>query len=263
MPSIQSNGITLAYEVQGTGDPLLLITGLGYGMWYWRKLAPELAQRYRVITFDNRGSGDSDKPEGPYTAELLAADTAGLLDGLGVEQTCVLGHSMGGFVAQELALTRPELVRKLILAATSHGGPNAVPIGPEALEVMTKRDGDPVELFNRGMAVATGPGFVGRRPDVIAELFAYRMTNPVPPAQYAAQLNVGLTFDSEARVGAIACPTLILTGAEDRVVPAANAPLLAAKIPGARLVSLPGLGHHFPLEDQAATVAAIRSFLEA
>lgn len=261
MPSIQTNGITLAYGAQGVGRPLLLISGVGYGAWYWRKLAPELARRYRVITFDNRGVGDSDKPDGPYTAQLLAADTIGLLDGLGIGAAYVLGHSLGGMIAQELALARPDLVDRLILASTTHGGPQAVPITAEALEVLTNRAGDPVDLFNRGMAVSTGPGFVERHPEVIAELLAYRMTGPVPPAQYGAQVVAGAQHDAAERLGEIACPTLILTGSEDKVVPPGNAQLLAARIPGARVTILPGLGHHFPIEDLAATAAAIEAFL--
>lgn len=261
MPTIQSNGIILAYERQGAGQPLLLISGTGYGGWYWRGLARELARDYQVITFDNRGAGGSEKPAGPYTTPQLAADTAGLLDGLGLRAAAVLGHSLGGFVAQELALARPDLVAKLILASTSPGGPAAIPVTPAALDVLTNREGDPVELFNRGMAVATGLGFVERHPEVIAELWAYRATNPVPPEPYRAQVLAGAQHDAAERLGAIACPTLILTGSEDQVVPAGNAALLAERIPGARVAILPGLGHHFPLEDPAAALAAIRSFL--
>ena len=263
MPTIESNGITLAYEFRGEGRPLLLISGVGYGGWYWRRLAAELAGTYQVITFDNRGTGASEKPDGPYTVAMLAADAAGLLDGLGVKGAYVLGHSLGGFVAQELALARPGLVRKLILAATSHGGPNAIPVTPAALAVLTSREGDPAELFNRGVAVSTGPGFVERHPEVVQELFAYRMGVPVPPAQYAAQVAAGAQFDAEARLGAIACPTLILFGAADQVVPPGNADLLAGKIAGAQVTILPGLGHHFPIEDTGATVAAMRAFLES
>lgn len=263
MPTIRANGINLAYEIQGAGHPLLLISGVGYGGWYWRRLASALAGAYQVIMFDNRGTGASEKPDGPYTVAMLAEDAAGLLDGLGARGAYVLGHSLGGFVAQELALARPDLVAKLILAATSHGGPNAIPVTPAALAVLTSRDGDPVELFNRGVAISTGPGFVERHPEVLRELFDYRASGPVPPAQYAAQVAAGARFDAEARLGAIACPTLILSGAADQVVPTGNAALLAARIRGAHVAILPGLGHHFPIEDTAATAAAIHDFLDA
>lgn len=269
MPTILSNGITLAYDIQGTGHPLLLISGIGYGGWYWYRLAPILAagaqtgaaSPLQVITFDNRGAGGSDKPDGPYTTAMMAADAIGLLDGLGVTQAHVLGHSLGGYIAQEVALARPDLVSKLILAATTTGGPNAIPVTPEALKVMTERNGDPMELFRRGVAVSTGPGFAQRHPDVVEALWAYRASNPVPAAQYAAQVMAGAQHDAEVRLGEIRCPTLILFGAEDRVVPPANAALLAQKIQGAQVKILPGLGHHIALEDPETMARLIIDFL--
>lgn len=262
MPTLQSNGITLAYEVHGAGQPLVLITGVGYGGWYWRRLVPELAKHFQVITFDNRGAGGSDKPEGPYTTRMMADDTIGLLDGLGLKSACLFGHSLGGFIAQEVALARPDLVSKLILASTTHGGLNVVPISPEALKVLMDRSGDPAELFKRGVAVSTGAGFAERYPDIIEELWAYRMSNPVPPAQYSAQVMAGAQHNAEARIGDIKCPTLIVFGAEDKVVPPANANLIAAKIEGAQVKLLPGLGHHFPVEDSELTVKVILEFLK-
>ena len=139
MPKIESNGIEIYYEIHGSGQPLLLITGLGYGLWYWQKLAAELSDHFQVIVFDNRGAGKSSQPEGPYSVPMMAADTAGLMDALELKGVAVLGHSLGGFIAQELVVSRPDLVGKLILASTNHGGMKVIPITPEALEVMTSR----------------------------------------------------------------------------------------------------------------------------
>ena len=119
MPVVRTNSIDLYYEVQGAGTPLVLLAGLGYPGWQWHRMAPLLAQRCQVFTLDNRGVGRSDKPAGPYTASLLAADTVGLLDALGIEQAAIMGHSMGGFIAQALALEYPQRVSKLILASTA------------------------------------------------------------------------------------------------------------------------------------------------
>ena len=107
MPTVEANGITVYYEISGKGEPLLLIAGLGYGLWQWHKMIPGLAEDFQVVAFDNRGAGHSDKPAGPYTVQMLGADTAGLLDALNLRDVTVMGHSMGGFVAQELALARP------------------------------------------------------------------------------------------------------------------------------------------------------------
>ncbi len=254
--------IEMAYEVVGSGPPLVLITGIGYGRWFWHKVVPALAEHFQVVTFDNRGAGESSKPPGPYTTALMAADTAGLLDGLGIRRAYVLGHSLGGFIAQELALARPDLVEKLILASTTYGGPNVIPITPEALEVLTKREGDPVELVRRGIQVACAPGFAERHPEVVQELLAYRLTNPVPPEQYQAQVMAGAAHNAESRIGQITCPVLVLFGEHDTVVPPGNAELLAKKLPNAQVRILPGTGHIFPIEDPAATGAAVVGFLK-
>lgn len=254
--------IQMAYEVHGEGHPLVLIAGVGYGGWFWHRVVPALAEHFRVITFDNRGAGWTDKPEGPYTTRMMAADTAGLLDGLGVREAYGMGHSLGGFIAQELALARPDLVKRLILASTTYGGPNVIPITPEALEVLTKREGDPVELVQRGIRVACAPGFAGRNPEVVQKLLEYRLTNPVPPAQYQAQVMAGATHNAENRIHQITCPVLLLFGEHDQVVPPGNAQLLAEKLPNARVKILPNVGHLFPIEDPGATVEVIRAFLK-
>ncbi|HBY98732.1 MAG TPA: hypothetical protein DEP84_33095 [Chloroflexi bacterium] len=261
VPTANANNIMIHYATNGDGPPLLFITGIGYGAWFWHKQVPVLSQRFQVITFDNRGAGASDRPDGPYTTSQMAADTAGLLDALGIKRASVVGHSLGGFIAQELTLSRPELVNKLVLAGTSYGGPNVIPVTPGALAVLTNRQGDPVELVKRGIAIAAAPGFAGRHPEVMTELLRYRLTNPVPPAQYQAQVMAGAAHNVEARIGQIHCPTLILFGEHDRVVPSGNAELLAARIPGAQVKILPGVGHIFPIEDPGATNAALLEFL--
>lgn len=263
MQRVSANGISLAYESNGSGHPLVLISGLAYGAWMWRGVVPELVKHFRVITFDNRGAGESDKPDGPYTAPMMAADTFGLLDALGISTAHVMGISMGGFIAQEMALNRPERVTKLVLAATHYGGPDAIPPPPEAMKVLTDRSGDLTELLLRGFRIATAPGFGERHPEIISELLAYRLTQPVPPPQYAAQVQVGLTHNAADRLEQIQCPTLILFGAEDNVVPAGNAELLLSKLPYAQIKILPGLGHIFPIEDPQLTAQVVIEFLES
>jgi 3-oxoadipate enol-lactonase len=269
MPTLKSNGVTLAYEITGSGQPLVLITGVGYGKWFWHKVVPGLARHFQVITFDNRGAGESDKPVGPYSVAMLAADTAGLLDALHIKNACVMGHSLGGYIAQELIVTRPDLMGKLILAATNFGGTKVIPITPEAMDVLTNRQGDPVELVKRGIAIACAPGFADRHPEVVKELLDYRFTNPVPPAQYAAQVAAGagtMAYSDEVveqRMRAIKVPTLILFGEHDKVVPPGNAELMAQKIASARVKIIPGAGHIFPIEDPAATIKEIEEFLNS
>ena len=266
MKRIQANGIEMAYHQQGIGPDLVLITGVGYSSWFWHPLLAGLADHFRVTVFDNRGTGDSDKPAGPYTIEMMAADTAGLIDTLGIGPAFVLGHSLGGYVAQRLVASRPELVSHLILASTNLGGRQVIPITPEALQVLTNRSGEPLELIRRGIAIATHSRFGESRPEFIHQMVAYRLTNPVPPAQYTAQVMAGAATAAwseaqiKANMAAITMPTLILFGEDDRVVPPGNAQLLAAQIPQAQVVMLPNTGHLFPLEDPAGTIAALCHF---
>jgi pimeloyl-ACP methyl ester carboxylesterase len=265
MPKTKANGIQIHYDVRGQGAPLVLIAGLGYPAWEWHKMAPLLAEHLQVITFDNRGVGQSDKPAGPYTASLLAADVAGLLDALGVEQASVMGHSMGGFIAQAFALEHPQRLSRLVLASTNFGGPRHVPISAEAMAVLSDVSSDPVTRFKNGLAVSTAPGFAEQHPEIIQAWLAWRVANPVDVAGYQAQMALGLGLLAEAaafehKLKQISVPTLILFGAHDKVVPPANANLLAKQITGSQVVIFPDAGHFFPIEIPVAAAQAVIQF---
>lgn len=267
MPTVKVNGISIHYERQGQGQPLLLIAGLGYDHWIFGSLAAALAGRFEVIVFDNRGAGRSAKPAGPYSAPMMAADTAGLIEALGLGPMAVFGHSMGGLIAQQLVLDRPDLVSHLILASTNFGGPNHVPVSPEALAVMLDTTSDPVTRLHNGVTIAATPGFPQREPELYSEIINYRLTGPVGPVEYQAQLAVGLGLVTpeaafENKLHRVACPTLILFGEHDVVVPVANAALLADRIAGSQVQILPGCGHIFPLEAPAVAAAAIERWFD-
>ena len=137
MPRVLASDIEIHYEEYGAGEPLLLIAGLGANVCDWAPQIPTLTQHYRVIAFDNRGAGRSDKPDGTYTISQLASDTAGLMNALGIDSAHVLGHSMGGFVAQELALSHPQRLRSLVLSAATCGGTRSVPPPPSSMHLLT------------------------------------------------------------------------------------------------------------------------------
>lgn len=266
MPKVHANGIDLAYEIHGDGKPLVLIAGLGYDRWMWHKMVPGLAEGAQVITFDNRGVGASDKPPGPYSAQMLADDTAGLLEALEIPRAAVMGHSMGGFIAQAMALQHPDKIDRLILSATNFGGLNHIPAAPEAMAVMTDLSVDPVERFRRGLVVSCAPGFAERNPQVIADWMARRAAHPVEPAAYQAQLAIGLSLLPagacfEDRLKQVQAPVLLLFGEHDQVVPPGNAELLARVLPDSQVRILPGAGHFFPIETPQAAVEAVLSFL--
>ena len=266
MPTQTANDINIYYEIHGSGAPLVLISGLGYSQWQWHKMVPGLAEHFQVITFDNRGVGQTDAPPGPYSAAMLAADTAVLLRELGLPKAHIMGHSMGGFIAQEMALSYPDMVDKLILASTNFGGPRHLPITAEAMAVLSDMTSDPVTRFKNGLAVSTAPGWSAANGPMIDEWLQWRIANPISPAAYQAQLAIGLGLLAEEacfeqRLPAIQSPTLILFGAHDKVVPPGNADLLAAKIPHSTVHILPHAGHFFPIETPEEANGAIVEFL--
>jgi pimeloyl-ACP methyl ester carboxylesterase len=267
MPKVHTNGIEIYYETHGAGDPLVLIAGLGYAQWMWHKMIPGLARHFQVIAFDNRGVGQTDQPAGPYTAQMLADDTAGLLNALGINKAAVMGHSMGGFIAQAFALSKPERVSKLILSATNFGGPRAIPVTPEALAILSDISGDPVARLKRGILVSCAPGFGDVHPDIVQEWLDYRVNHPIQPAPYQAQMAIGLALIAEDkcfehRLNQVKVPTLILFGEYDKVVPPGNAELLARTIPNSRIETLKNAGHFFPFEVPDAANAVITPFLK-
>lgn len=268
MSTITANDINIYYEIHGTGTPLVLISGLGYTQWQWHKMVPGLAEHFQVITFDNRGVGQTDKPTGPYSADMLAQDTADLLTALGIERAHIMGHSMGGFIAQQMAVYHADRVQKLILASTNFGGPHHLPITQEAMTILMDVTSDPVTRFKNGLVVSTAPGWAAAHPEMIDTWLAWRIQNPIQPAHYQAQLAIGLGLLAEAacfehKLPQVQAETLILFGAHDKVVPPGNADLLAAQIPHSVIHILPNAGHFFPIEVADEANRAIVEFLNS
>lgn len=261
MPYVDRGEAAIWWDEAGDGDPLLLIMGLGYSADMWFRVLPDLAARYRTIRFDNRGVGRTGVPPGPYTVELMADDAVAVLDAAGVDRAHVLGISMGGLIAQELALTSPERVRSLLLGCTLTGGAEAVPGDPAAVEMMLAR-----AKMTPAEAAEVAIPFVYAKStprSVIDEDFAVRMALPTTPEGYANQL-VGVSGwqGSGSRLPSLEVPTLIIQGDEDGLVNPANAHVLGSLIPNAEVVVLEGASHVFPSDQPAATAKAILDFLE-
>jgi len=233
--------VRIAWESQGEGAPVLLMHGLGYTREGWGPLRGLLARRYRVLSYDNRGIGESEIPPGPYTVEELAADAVGVLDEAGVERAHVLGASLGGFAAQVVAAEWPERVDRLVLACTSPGGADAFPLPEGTLRLMAESPSLPPEVaLRRFVQNALAPD---APEELVEEIFAYRMAHPPDPAGWAAQAAAGAAWDAAGRCERIVAPTLVVTGSADQVVDPRNSGLLAERIPGARLELVGGAGH--------------------
>ncbi|GIW72778.1 MAG: alpha/beta hydrolase [Planctomycetota bacterium] len=263
MPYARANGIRLHYVQEGSGPDLLLIMGLGASHLAWEPLVELLRPHFRLTRFDNRGTGLSDQPAGPYTMAELADDAAGLLTALGIERAHVFGVSMGGMIAQHLALRHPERLERLVLGCTSAGGPHAVLPEPWALAILTRpRAGRSVEEYVReAVPILFAPGFAEAHPEVIEAVCRRAAALPTPDAGVQSQLAAIMDHDVSARLGEIAAPTLVVTGELDVLVPPANSELLARGIPGARLLVLPGVAHAFIQEAPEASAELLRAFL--
>jgi len=214
MPTIEANKIHIYYEVRGTGEPLVLIAGLATDLTQYETMITELSRRNHIIAFDNRGAGRTDKPDVPYSIEMMADDTAGLLRALGTERAHVLGISMGGRIALALTLRYPTLVKSLILVSTSATRPK------------TWR-GRLVNLYLRIPILRT----IGKR-------------YPQPYYAVMRQRNAWRNFDAAGRLSDIRVPTLILHGKKDKLVPRVLAEDMHVRIRGSELILFAG-GHHF------------------
>lgn len=260
MPFVENQGAKLYWDEQGSGDPLLLIMGLSYPSYMWHRSRPVLANRYRTIAFDNRGVGQSDVPPGAYSIALMASDAVAVLDGAGVESAHVLGFSMGGMIAQEFALQYPGRVRSLVLGCTAAGGPHAVQAEPAAIQTLMRRDLTPEESKEAIIPFIYDPGTSRERID---EDMAIRMKWYPTPQGYLGQLQAIFGWESYSRLSQITVPTLVIHGETDRLIPAANAKLIAHRIPGTKLVLIPHASHIFDTDQPDTTHHEILDFLAA
>jgi 3-oxoadipate enol-lactonase len=240
----RNGSVAIAYDVRGQGPPLVLLQGLGVGRWGWEPVADRLARQFRVITIDNRGIGASDAPVGSYSTRTMASDVAAVLDDAGVASASVAGTSLGGMVAQELALAHPERVDRLVLVATIPGGRLTAPMPLKTAYLLTWAPLMRSEQRLRGFVEYNlGPETLRRRPEVARRLMALKRAHPQSEQAWRAQATAGVLFDPLGRQRRITQPTLVLQGTADQVVNPANAELLADLIPGARLRYVEGAGH--------------------
>jgi pimeloyl-ACP methyl ester carboxylesterase len=253
------DGAKIYWRERGEGDPVLLIMGLGWASDMWYRTTPELSRKYRTVVFDNRGIGRSDSPPGPYSISGMADDAAAVLEAAALDSAHVFGHSMGGMIAQELALSYPERVRSLILGGTNCGGRNAVPPAPEVLGVLTARGINPVDAF---WAIAPYIYDSATPREKIQEDLEVRCRAFPSRESYLAQLHAIIEWESYRRLNSVKVPTLVLHGETDRLIPAENADILAKEIPDARLLKLAGASHVFQTDRPQATAAALLSFLQ-
>ena len=258
-------------EAYGAGAPLLLVAGLGQGMWVWRWVVPTLAERTTTIAYDARGVGRSPRPREAYSIADMADDAATVLGSaeefvaqsheLGPAH--VVGLSMGGYVALTLALRRPELVRSLVLAGTGAGGPGRVPRPRHVAAAFTAALGLPHEEFaRRTMPYTFAQGWTERNPVRFEEIVSARLELPTPYETIEAHALACYRFyDEGCEVVRIDVPALVVHGDEDLIVPVENGRRLAERLPNAEYVELRGAGHNLPLEDPPLFARLVAGFV--
>jgi pimeloyl-ACP methyl ester carboxylesterase len=263
MRTTRVNGVSLAYYVDGSGPPVLCIMGLGGRGTDWNPaFIAAMTPHHEMIRFDNRGTGRSDRPEEDYSLDVMADEAVAILDAVDRARAHVLGVSMGGMIAQLVALRHPARVDRLVLIATHAGGATVTQPTPAAMAtLMADRTRPPAELVRAAMTTIAAPGFAEKHPEAIDALVANAVALPTPPASFARQMQAIMQSDRSARLGDIAAPTLVVHGTEDPLVPYPNGEVLARGIPGARLVTVPECGHLPMWECPDALAREIRAFL--
>ncbi len=260
MPTVSTPNAELHYERAGSGEPLLLIQGMsGTHVAWGEPFLSALREHFDVVAFDNRGIGLSAPIDGPFTIAEMAEDTAALMGELGLESAHVVGISMGGMIAQELALAHPQRLRSLTLGCTYCGGPGSQLMPEENARKLMEglASGDREKAIRAGYEVNLSPAF---RADEGRFAAFHEMATSVPAAKETIELQVQAIFghDTSGRLGEIATPTLIVHGTLDGVLPYPNGEQIASLMPSARFETLEGVGHMFWWEQPEVSAELIR-----
>jgi 3-oxoadipate enol-lactonase len=261
MAIVRVGEIELDCERSGSGPPLLMIMGMsGTALSWGEQFLSQLTRDFEVIVYDHRGVGASTRLEGPITIREMAADAAGLLAALEIDSAHVLGISMGGMIAQELALAHPERIRTLALGCTYCGGPRSVHLDAEVLQRLerARKSGDRELALRTYWELNVSPAFAAEEQQWAAYV-ARAMRRSVALEVIALQGRAIAGHDTSARLREIALPTLVMHGTLDQLIPVANGRLIAELIPGARLEIFDGVGHLFFLERPERSAELLRT----
>ncbi|GAX36387.1 alpha/beta fold hydrolase [Nodularia sp. NIES-3585] len=261
MSKVHVNDIDLFYDIKGQGEPLLLIAGFLCDHSYWSLIMPSLVDQYQVIRLDNRGMGRSSAPDSPYSIQQMAKDVAALLDHIGIDQVNVVGHSMGGQIAQELVLTHPGRVKSLILLSTLAKGDGRF---NHVIETWGDLPGNiDLKLYEKVLFPWVFTDEFYAIPDMVEQLIEWAVNYPFAPATHTIyhHSRAILSSDTQDRLHKIHCPTLILVGRQDILTPVKFSEQLAQGIPHAELLVLDRGGHGILIESSDTVISAILKFL--
>jgi pimeloyl-ACP methyl ester carboxylesterase len=263
---IKVNDIEMYYEIHGKGDPLIMIHGLGGSSETWDPFWKHFSKFYQTILFDLRGSGRSSKPNIDYSIRMMADDVAGLLNAINIQNTHVFGYSLGGMVAQELALNYPQKVKSLILAVTTCGGPQEIQATDEIQNIQKIKPNPPPgismdELMHIMWSRVFSPNYVKKNRDKLIKEFMTRKAI-TPQFSFRKQEQARYMWEgSYERLSAIRCPTLVIGGEKDALIPPENSIILAEQIPKAKLKVLKDAPHLLIIEKEEELAVLMLDFL--
>lgn len=255
-----STGISMFYNESGEGEPLLFVSGQNTDHTQWATVTPRYVDTYRIIVFDTRGTGSTDKPvDAPYSMRDFAADVVALLDALAVERAHIIGASMGGKITQQIAIDYPERVASAVLMATTPGGPHAASWDAQVARTMKSvptgdAATDPI------LPLLVSELWAGENPD-FAQNMAERRMNPGGPVPRRLHFQASQEHNAWESLPSITTPVLVVHGADDRISPVRNAELLASRIPAAELAVIEHGRHEFFVEYPKETTRIVRDFL--
>ena len=263
MPVAKIGSLNIYYEIIGKGPPLAMIRGVGSNVDHWYEQVSALSQKFQLLIFDNRGIARSSDPGGPFTIRDMATDTIALMEAVGIEKAHVLGYSMGGMIAQEMALNHPQRIGGLVLVATDCGISRRIKARPEASRLFSEmvRLGTKEARLAAERCLFAGQTFENN-PAVIRRYAEVSQRFPAAQAMLARQWAAVKQHDASQRLRLISSPTLAITGSEDVLIPPQNSALLAELIPGAHSASIDGGGHLFLIEQPRQFNEAVNGFLE-
>ena len=264
MPYQQTDKLNIYYEVHGQGTPLVMIRGLGSNADHWYAQAPTFAQYFKVIIFDNRGIARTSDPGGDYTVPMMAADTLDLMDALELKQAYVMRLSMGGMIAQELAINHSRRIKALVLVCTHCGGAEQAPPSAEISALFKEMiyENSP-EAKVKAAPTLFDMQTLRNSPEIPVYYSEVSLKNPAKTEILIKQWQAVLQHDTFDRLPQITAPTLVITGAEDLLIPPENSKILTERIPNARLRVIPGGGHQVLIEQPALCNEAILDFLRS
>lgn len=264
MPKIKINDIDIYYELKGEGEPLVLIMGLSANIDWWpEQVVEELSKQYKILLFDNRGAGRSEAPTGQYSIDLFAKDTVDIMTALQIDRANIFGISMGGMIAQEIALNYPERVKKLILGCTNVGPLHSVSAAPEVLNKLINPSYESVEeRINQTISILIPEEYIAQHKDKVDEFIKRLLIAPIKPEPFLCQLGAIMRFNSFDRLKQIKVPTLVLAGDQDVLIPPQNSEILVNNIPNARLEIFKGCGHGFLTQVQGELCDMLIEFIK-